>query len=232
MLLYTNIYFYYALSGLGQFFNNEIIQAKVSLQTAFHVQNISGTSGQKALIDRRILNELSTETHASRLGRNWKYIWGYTGRLYNESKRFATALNKTKYALALNKTGYAPALNKTKYASALNMMAYAPALNKTENTPALKRTQNITAMNMTEKAMYINLIKKFKTACEAYNITYLLDGGSVLGVYMYNGFLPWDDDFDGKVNVSQKNILKKALEDIPGYALFSRNNTVWKYVSG
>ena len=87
------------------------------------------------------------------------------------------------------------------------------------------------AMNLTEYTMYVNLIEAFKNACEAFNITYLLEGGSVLGAFRYHGFVPWDDDFDCKVNVSQKHILKKALDGIPGYTLLARNHTHWKFFS-
>ena len=79
--------------------------------------------------------------------------------------------------------------------------------------------------------MYVNLIEKFKNACEAFNITYLLEGGSVLGAYRYHGFVPWDDDFDCKVNVSQKHILKEALANIDGHILLDRNLTQWKFFS-
>ena len=87
------------------------------------------------------------------------------------------------------------------------------------------------AMNITEYTMYVNLIEKFKNACEAFNITYLLEGGSVLGAYRYHGFVPWDDDFDCKVNVSQKHILKEALANIDGHILLDRNLTHWKFFS-
>ena len=69
--------------------------------------------------------------------------------------------------------------------------------------------------------MYVNLIETFKNTCEAFNITYLVEGGSVLGAFRYHGFVPWDDDFDCKVNVSQKHNLKKALDDIPGHTHMS-----------
>ena len=85
------------------------------------------------------------------------------------------------------------------------------------------------AMNMTEYTMFIDLIKIFKRACEAYNITYMLEMGTVLGAYRHHGFVPWDDDFDCMVNVSQKNKLKKALTGISGHGLFSTNNSFWKF---
>ena len=87
------------------------------------------------------------------------------------------------------------------------------------------------ALDMNEYTIYMKLIETFKNACEAFNITYLLEGGSVLGVFRYHGFVPWDDDFDCKVNVSQKRILKKALEGIPGYTLIVQINRHWKLFS-
>ena len=86
-------------------------------------------------------------------------------------------------------------------------------------------------MNMTEYTMYVNLIKTFKNACEAFNITYLLGYGSALGAYRYHGFVPWDDDFDCRVNVSQKQVLEKALNQSTGYALLKRHHNIWKFFS-
>ena len=87
------------------------------------------------------------------------------------------------------------------------------------------------ALNMTEYSWYIDLIATFKRGCDAYNISYMLDGGSVLGAYMYHGFVPWDDDFDIIVDISQKHTLKEALVGIPGYTLYNRNNSQWKFFS-
>ena len=87
------------------------------------------------------------------------------------------------------------------------------------------------ALNMTEYTMYMNLIKTLINAFETFNITYLLEGGSVLGAYRYHGFVPWDDDFDCKVNASQKHIVKKALEGIRGHILHSPNHSLWKFFS-
>ena len=86
-------------------------------------------------------------------------------------------------------------------------------------------------LNATEYSWYIDLIATFKRGCDAYNISYMLDGGSVLGAYRYHGFVPWDDDFDIIVDVSQKHALKEALVGIPGYTLYNRNNSQWKFFS-
>ena len=81
------------------------------------------------------------------------------------------------------------------------------------------------ALNITEYNWYLDLIGVIKSTCERFNITYTLEGGSVLGAYRYHGFVPWDDDFDVKVNVS----LEKGFEECTGilqraYYAYSRKN--------
>ena len=84
------------------------------------------------------------------------------------------------------------------------------------------------ALNITEYNWYLDLIGVFKSTCENFNITYTLEGGSVFGAYRYHGFVPWDDDFDVKVNASQKEILKKALESLKRHTSLIRETTCWK----
>ena len=87
------------------------------------------------------------------------------------------------------------------------------------------------AINMTEYLMLLDLIKRVKDAFEIFSITYMLEGGSCLGSYMHHGLIPWDDDIDLKVNISQQKVLKTALTDIPGHTLLSPNNSLWKFFS-
>ena len=84
------------------------------------------------------------------------------------------------------------------------------------------------ALNITEYNWYLDLIGVFKSTCEKFNITYTLEGGSVLGAYRYHGFVPWDDDFDVKVNASQKEILKKALQSVKGHTTLIQEKRFWK----
>lgn len=41
-----------------------------------------------------------------------------------------------------------------------------------------------------------NLLKLIDETCRKHNITYWIDGGTLLGVARYNAFIPWDDDID------------------------------------
>ena len=85
------------------------------------------------------------------------------------------------------------------------------------------------ALNSTEYAWYMDLITTFKRTVDAFNISYMLYEGSALGAYRYHGFVPWDDDFDCLVDVSQKHILKNVLKDISGHTLLSPNDSLWKF---
>ena len=94
-----------------------------------------------------------------------------------------------------------------------------------------KYKQFAPAFNSTEYEWFMELIRTFKRQCEAYNITYMTTAGSVLGAYRYHGFVPWDDDFDVQVNVSQKQNLIYALSGVPGYTLKTSQNYQWKFYS-
>ena len=85
------------------------------------------------------------------------------------------------------------------------------------------------ALTSSEYKLYLELISVFKSTCELNNITYILEGGSLLGAYRYHGFIPWDDDFDVKIHTVQKPVLKKALESVKGHNVDTSENHVWKF---
>ena len=93
----------------------------------------------------------------------------------------------------------------------------------------VKYRQFAPAMNEAEYELYVELISVFKRRCETFNITYMLSGGSVLGSYRFHGFVPWDDDFDVQVKSSDKQVLKTALSSVPGYGLYVKDYSYWKF---
>ena len=85
------------------------------------------------------------------------------------------------------------------------------------------------ALNDAEYKLYLDLIHVFKTQCELFNITYMLENGSLLGAYRHHGFIPWDDDFDVKINISQKAVLKRMIDSTPAHSVDTSTNYIWKF---
>ncbi len=57
----------------------------------------------------------------------------------------------------------------------------------------------------------LNMMKEFHKICVNNNIQYMLSGGSLLGTILYNGWIPWDGDFDLYIHEDDYDKLKTSL---------------------
>lgn len=59
----------------------------------------------------------------------------------------------------------------------------------------------------------LEILKEIDKVCKKNNITYWLDGGSMLGCVRHKGFIPWDDDLDIAIFYEDYHRLLKCLQE-------------------
>lgn len=61
----------------------------------------------------------------------------------------------------------------------------------------------------------LNMLISLKDLCERNKLRYYIDGGTLLGAYCYEGFIPWDDDIDIKMPRPDYERLHEYADELP-----------------
>ncbi|KAK3782653.1 hypothetical protein RRG08_015228 [Elysia crispata] len=65
-------------------------------------------------------------------------------------------------------------------------------------------------------------------ALAAFNISYYISEGSLIGYWRHHGLIPWDDDVDVLFDARQWPLVKKVMSCIPGIELYMGWDRMWK----
>lgn len=70
----------------------------------------------------------------------------------------------------------------------------------------------------------LEILRFLDQTCRQHNLTYWLEGGTLLGAMRHGGFIPWDDDVDVCMPREDAKKLKKILGDNPNSNFILQSN--------
>lgn len=77
------------------------------------------------------------------------------------------------------------------------------------------------------------MLAEFDDYCNRHDIKYTLEGGTALGAYRHQGFIPWDDDIDIRMDIAEyKKFCKAMSEESPRYLRLQNHDTEPLYMNG
>ncbi|XP_005101775.1 uncharacterized protein LOC101851052 [Aplysia californica] len=87
------------------------------------------------------------------------------------------------------------------------------------------------AMERRDKEMLFQMYLVMASAFKSTGIAFFIRGGSLIGVHRHRGLIPWDDDIDIALNVTDWLRVRDVLSCIEGYRLemAPSSNTHWKF---
>jgi len=172
------------------------------------VVTASTTSTTKATMRRSTpIADLSKYRRAHNVSIRWRSWWPNRNRKSNEARLFT----RPRFQLP----NWGRKLNKTR-------LSFGPAFKWPNWDRRLNKTQLFKdRLTPSERATLLAMFGAVTDALRASNVTFWMDGGTLLGSYRHHNLIPWDDDVDLVLQRSQKRQARRAIKALaPAYRLF------------
>lgn len=90
-------------------------------------------------------------------------------------------------------------------------------MNQPTAFPKDNRKQNLHLSDLKQVQMVmLRVLRIIDSICRKHDIKYWLEGGTLLGAYRHNGFIPWDDDLDiGMLREDYNKFVEIAKIELP-----------------
>ena len=81
-----------------------------------------------------------------------------------------------------------------------------------------------------QQMVMLEMVTVLDKICKKHDIPYFLYGGTLLGAFRHNGFIPWDDDLDvAMMRQDYKRLMKVLPAKLPSYIALQNNDTDKNY---
>lgn len=81
-----------------------------------------------------------------------------------------------------------------------------------------------------QQMVMLEMLKVLDQICRKHDIPYFLYGGTLLGAFRHNGFIPWDDDLDvAMMRKDYKRLLQVLPTELPDNIVLQTNDTDRNY---
>ena len=81
-----------------------------------------------------------------------------------------------------------------------------------------------------QQMVMLDMVKVLDAICKKHDIPYFLYGGTLLGAFRHNGFIPWDDDLDvAMMRKDYKRLLQVLPSELPDHIALQTNDTDKNY---
>lgn len=72
----------------------------------------------------------------------------------------------------------------------------------------------------------LGILEAVDAVCKAHNITYWIEGGTLLGAMRHGGFIPWDDDLDiSMMRPDYERFIQVAAGELPSHLFLQTRHT-------